>query len=93
MPQIIVKQAFKFAHHGYQVEEFEPSADPRETTEEVAELAIKERWARRVKDAAPQKEGEAAVQTPATADAAPENTSTAPAETASAPAADPISAE
>lgn len=45
MPQIIVLQAFKFAHHGYQVEEFEPSAEPRDTTDECADLAIAEGWA------------------------------------------------
>lgn len=45
MPKIVVKQPFKFAHHGYQVEEFEVSTQPRETTEECAALAIAEGWA------------------------------------------------
>lgn len=38
MPQIKVIKPFKFAHHGYQVEEFEPSDEPRETTDEVVEV-------------------------------------------------------
>lgn len=45
MPQIIVKQPFKFAHFGYQVEEFEPSDEPRETSDECAALALQEGWA------------------------------------------------
>lgn len=45
MPKIIVTQPFKFAHHGYKVEEFEVSMQPRETTEECAALAIAEGWA------------------------------------------------
>lgn len=45
MPKIIVKKPFKFAHHGHQVEEFEPSEDPRETSDECADLAIFEGWA------------------------------------------------
>ena len=38
MPKIIVLSAFKFAHFGYQVEEFEPSTEPRETTQEVIDV-------------------------------------------------------
>jgi hypothetical protein len=45
MPQIIVKQAFRFAHHGHQVEAFEPADEPVDTTDECAELAIAEGWA------------------------------------------------
>lgn len=45
MPFITVKKPFKFAHHGYQVEEFEPSTEPVETTDECAQLAVRERWA------------------------------------------------
>ena len=45
MPKIIVQQPFKFAHHGYQVEEFEPSETPRETSSECASLAVAEGWA------------------------------------------------
>lgn len=37
MPKIKVLRPFKFAHHGYQVEDFEPSDEPRETTQEVVE--------------------------------------------------------
>lgn len=36
MPHIIVTTAFKFAHRGVEVEQFDPSDQPRETTEEVA---------------------------------------------------------
>lgn len=46
--QIIVTQQFSFAHHGYQVEHFAPSDEPRETTDECAELAIAEGWAKAV---------------------------------------------
>ena len=46
MPQIIVTKRFKFAHHGYQVEEFEVSDEPIETTDECADLAVSEGWAR-----------------------------------------------
>lgn len=60
MPQIIVKQAFRFAHGGHQVEAFEPAAEPVDTTDECAELAIAEGWA-----VAP------AVQTPAPPSAEP----------------------
>lgn len=45
MPKIIIKQLFKFAHFGYQVEEFEPSDEPRDTTDECAAVAIAEGWA------------------------------------------------
>lgn len=45
MPKITVLQPFKFAHHGYQVEEFEPSEEPRETSDECAEIAVREGWA------------------------------------------------
>jgi hypothetical protein len=45
MPSIIVKQPFKFAHHGHQVEDFAPSAQPRETSDECAKLAVQEGWA------------------------------------------------
>jgi len=40
MRTIIVTKSFKFAHFGHQVEEFEASAAPRETTDECADLAI-----------------------------------------------------
>ena len=45
MPQITVIKPFSFAHHGYQVEQFEPASEPRETTDECAEIAIREGWA------------------------------------------------
>ena len=40
MPQLIVTTAFKFAHHGYQVEVFEELKTPIETTDEVVAWAI-----------------------------------------------------
>lgn len=46
MPLIVVTKPFAFAHHGYQVEEFAPSEKPIETTEECAEIAIREGWAK-----------------------------------------------
>ncbi len=46
MPKITVLQPFKFAHFGHQVEAFEPSELPVETTDECAQLAIAEGWAR-----------------------------------------------
>lgn len=60
MPQIIVLQPFRFAHGGHQVESFEPSDEPVDTTDECAELAVAEGWA-----AAPE------VQTPASTPAEP----------------------
>lgn len=59
MPQITVLQPFKFAHGGHTVEEFEPGPQPRETTAECAELAVREGWAslvgeERALDAAPE---------------------------------------
>lgn len=48
MPKIIIIQPFKFAHFGYQVEEFEPSDEPRDTTDECAAVAISEGWAAEV---------------------------------------------
>lgn len=49
MPKIVVIKPFKFAHHGYQVEEFEPSQEPVETSSECAEIAIREGWAKKDK--------------------------------------------
>jgi hypothetical protein len=51
MKHIIVLEPFKFAHHGYQVEEFAPSKEPVETTDECAELAIAEKWAKPAREA------------------------------------------
>jgi len=51
MPKIIVDQPFKFAHHGYQVEEFAAGELPVETTDECAQLAVAEKWARLVDEA------------------------------------------
>lgn len=61
MPMIQILKPFKFAHHGYQVEEFEPSDEPRDTSDECAEIAVREGWAALVE-----------VQTPAPAPADPQ---------------------
>lgn len=45
MPKIQILKPFKFAHHGYQVEEFEPADEPVDTTDECAACAIEEGWA------------------------------------------------
>lgn len=63
MPQIKVIHPFKFAHGGHQVEEFVPSDEPIETTDECAELALAEGWAEKPKatkaiKAAPENKGE-----------------------------------
>ncbi len=60
MPLIKVKKPFKFAHFGYHVEEFEPSDDTIETTDECADLAIAEGWATKAKAAAPENKDAAA---------------------------------
>lgn len=52
MPHIIVTKAFKFAHHGYQVQEFEAGADPIETTDEVADWVVEHKHGKKVKVAA-----------------------------------------
>lgn len=51
MPYIIVKKPFKYAHRGIDVEVFEPAAQPRETSDECAALAISEGWAKAAKPA------------------------------------------
>jgi hypothetical protein len=71
MPKIIVKQAFKFAHHGYQVEAFEPGDEPVETTDECAELAIAEGWAVAPEEP-PAPATKASESAPETRDAAPQ---------------------
>lgn len=45
MPQIKVLKPFKFAHLGFQVEEFEPADEAIETSDECAAVAITEGWA------------------------------------------------
>ena len=75
MPQIIVLQPFKWAHHGYQVEEFAPADEPVTTTDECAAVAVPEGWARLADAPAPLvPPAPPAPPEPATAPAAPENT-------------------
>lgn len=74
MPRITILQPFKFAHHGYQVEEFLPGSDAVETTDECAELAIAQGWAtdEAAAPAAPEAAPTAvAAQAPENKDAAP----------------------
>lgn len=70
MPQIIVLQPFKFAHHGHQVEAFEPSPEPRDTSEECADIAVREKWAKPAKAAKAGRETAAAQAAPENANAA-----------------------
>jgi hypothetical protein len=49
MPKIKVIKPFKFAHGGHTVQEFEPSDEPIDTSDECAELAVKQGWAKNVK--------------------------------------------
>ena len=58
MKTIIVLKPFKFAHEGIHVEEFTPSDDPIETTDECAELAIGEKWAKAYKEPKQKKPGD-----------------------------------
>lgn len=46
MPLLIVTKPFKFAHHGIHVEEFAPSKEPIQLTDECAEVALAEGWAK-----------------------------------------------
>ena len=78
MPLIIVTQFFKFAHQGIHVEEFEPSERPRDTTDECAEIAVREGWAQLAKSEAQlaaeeaQRQADAAAEAKRQADAAAE---------------------
>lgn len=83
MPQIIVTQPFRFAHHGHDVEAFEPGAEPRDTTDECAALAIAEGWARSAVDPAPaERQAAAHPAAPQNRDAAPQRKTKAPPPTA-----------
>lgn len=46
MPHIIVKKPFKFAHEGIRVQEFEPSTEAVEVSDECAAVALEEGWAK-----------------------------------------------
>ncbi|MFK5173614.1 hypothetical protein ACI3QN_13960, partial [Propionibacterium freudenreichii] len=48
-PKIIVTKGFKFAHHGYQVQEFEAGPEPIETTEEVAKWVVEHQHGKKAK--------------------------------------------
>jgi hypothetical protein len=49
MPKIKVIKPFKYAHGGHTVQEFEPSDKPVDTTDECADLAVEQGWAKKVK--------------------------------------------
>ncbi|MBT9495367.1 MAG: hypothetical protein IV107_24100 [Paucibacter sp.] len=96
MPQIIVLKPFKFAHLGYQVEEFEPSDEPRETTQEVVDVLKDEGFftvcGEEEKDGEPGKKPAAAASAPIAEEVgalppAQPVIDTPPAEAAAAPAA------
>jgi hypothetical protein len=70
MPQIRVKTPFKFAHHGHQVEEFAAADEPRETSAEVAAVAVAEGWAELVQTPAPSASERAVPRSPEDKDAA-----------------------
>ena len=82
---IIVLKPFKFAHRGIDVEEFFPSTEPIETTDECADLAIEEKWAKAHKPrvagagagAGAGAQAPAAAPAQAAADAAPEQAASA----------------
>jgi len=74
IPHIIVTAPFKFAHFGYQVEEFEPGADVRETTDECAAIAIENGWAT---PAVEKDDAKAAPAAPENKDAAPQRSTKA----------------
>ena len=52
MVPVIVTKPFAFAHRGVEVEQFEPSDEPRETTEEVADWVAENGYGRRADAAA-----------------------------------------
>lgn len=54
MPEIIVIKPFLYAHRGHQVQAFEPDRKPVEVSNDLAQLAVAERWARKARAAAPQ---------------------------------------
>jgi hypothetical protein len=71
MPQIKVTQAFSYWHNGHSRRDYEPGADPVDTDDECAAVAIAEGWAVEPgskaktaapenKDAAPKREKKAA---------------------------------
>lgn len=72
MPQIRVKTPFKFAHLGHQVEEFAAADEPRDTTGEVAAVAVAEGWAELVQTPAQSTEELALPAAPENKDAAPQ---------------------
>ena len=96
MPKIIVTQPFKFAHHGYLVEEFNPAPDAIDTTDECAAIAVGEGWAVTPEAAAAAAEAERAAAKRAAAEkaaakkaaAAEEGAAAAAAQGAHAPPAD-----
>lgn len=64
MKTIIVTEAFKFAHRGVEVEEFVASQAPVETTDECADLAVTEGWAKLAKAPKAKKDQKADDQAP-----------------------------
>jgi hypothetical protein len=52
MPEIIVTKPFSYAHRGHQVEAYEPVGKPVSVSDDVAQLAVAEGWARKAHQAA-----------------------------------------
>jgi hypothetical protein len=52
MPQIKVTKPFKFAHRGVEIEEFLPSDEPRDTTDEVAAWVVDNGYGKRIRGGA-----------------------------------------
>lgn len=76
MQKIKFSKPYKFAHHGYLTEEFSAGQEV-EASDELAECAIADKVAKRVKDKASQEEGEIEVIAPI--ESTPEETDAAPA--------------
>lgn len=73
--KIIVIKPFKFAHAGIHVEEFTPSSEPIDTTDECADVAITEKWAKAFKPRGSESQSQAQAQ--ASNEGAPEQAASA----------------
>ena len=69
----IIKKPFLFAHDGIRVEAFAPSEEPKNLTDECAEVALTEGWAAADSDDKPAKKARKAAPENKAHDAAPED--------------------
>jgi hypothetical protein len=67
MPKLIITAPFHFAHAGIHVESFEPGKEPVDLTDECAEVALAEGWAKKPRGKAEPVETTAAPAAPETA--------------------------